>query len=135
MTTAHVAQDNAALVARGYEAFAAGDMPTLKELYHPDAAFYTVPDKQSDGSHRGRDAIFSFFEKIFNESKGTFKAKPTTIAAADNRVFVFQDLSGERNGYSLHDNTVMVFTIHGGLVREMREFITPASHLRAFWDA
>jgi ketosteroid isomerase-like protein len=135
MTTAQVAQDNAALVARGYEAFAAGDMPTLKGLYHPDAAFYTVPDKQSDGSHLGRDAIFLFFEKIFNESKGTFKAKPLTIAAADDRVFVFQDLSGARNGYSLHDTTVMVFTIDRGLVREMREFITPGSHLQAFWNA
>ena len=79
--------------------------------------------------------FFSFFEKIFNESKGTFKAQPMTIAAAGDRVFVLQDLSGERNGYALHDNTVMVFTIDGGLVREMREFITPASHLRAFWDA
>ena len=63
MTTAQVAQDNAALVVRGYQAFAAGDMPTLKELYHPDAAFHTVPDKQSDGSHRGRDAIFFVFRK------------------------------------------------------------------------
>jgi uncharacterized protein len=135
MTTAQVAQDNAALVARGYEAFAAGDMTILKGLYHPDAAFYTVADKQSDGSHLGRDAIFLFFEKIFNESKGTFKAQPMTIAATDDRVFVFQDLSGTRNGYALHDNTVMVFTIDRGLVREMREFITPASHLQDFWDA
>jgi ketosteroid isomerase-like protein len=135
MTTARVVQDNAALVRRGYDAFAAGDMATLQALYHVDAAFYTVPQKTGDGSHLGRDAIFAFFGTIFNESKGTFKAKPMTIAAVDDRVFVLQEISGERNGYSLQDMGVMVFTIDGGLVQEMREFITPASHIKAFWDA
>jgi len=135
MTTAQVVQDNAALVKRGYDAFAAGDMATLQALYHVDAAFYTVPQKTGDGSHLGRDAIFAFFGTLFNESKGTFKARPMTIAAVDDRVFVLQEVSGERNGYSLQDMGVMVFTIDGGLVREMREFVTPASHIKAFWDA
>jgi len=135
MTTVPVVQDNAALVKRGYDAFAAGDMVTLQALYHLDAAFYTVPQQTGDGSHLGRDAIFAFFGTIFNESKGTFKAKPLTIAAVDDRVFVLQEVSGERNGYSLRDQGVMVFTIDGGLVREMREFITPSSHLKAFWEA
>jgi ketosteroid isomerase-like protein len=135
MTTAQVVQDNAALVKRGYDAFAAGDMATLQALYHVDAAFYTVPQKTDDGSHLGRDAIFAFFGTIFNESKGTFKAKPMTIAAVDDRVFVLQEVSGQRNGYSLKDMGVMVFTIDGGLVREMREFVTPESHIKAFWDA
>jgi uncharacterized protein len=135
MTTAQVVQDNAALVKRGYDAFAAGDMTTLQGLYHVDAAFYTVPQRTGDGSYLGRDAIFAFFGTIFTESKGTFKAKPLTIAAADDRVFVLQDVSGVRNGYSLQDMSVMIFTIDAGLVREMREFVTPASHIKAFWDA
>jgi uncharacterized protein len=135
MTTAQVGQDNAALVKRGYDAFAAGDMATLQGLYHVDAAFHTVPQKTGEGSYLGRDAIFAYFGTIFNESKGTFKAKPMTIAAADDRVFVLQDISGERNGYSLHDTSVMVFTMDGGLVREMREYITAASQIKAFWEA
>jgi ketosteroid isomerase-like protein len=135
MTTAQVAQDNTALVKRGFEAFAAGDMATLQGLYHVDAAFYTVPQQTGDGAHLGRDAIFAFFERLLNESKGTFKVRPITIAAADDRVFVLQEVSGQRNGYSLQEQTIMVFTIAGGLVREMREFITPASHTKAFWDA
>ena len=135
MTTVPVVQDNVTLIKRGYDAFAAGDMAMLQGLYHDDAAFYTVPQQTGGGSHLGRDAIFAFFGKIFNESKGTFKSMPLTIAAADDRVFVLQDISGERNGYSLHDQTVMVFTINGGLVREMREFITPENHIKAFWDA
>jgi ketosteroid isomerase-like protein len=135
MTTAQVGLDNAALVKRGYDAFASGDMATLQGLYHVDAAFYTVPQKMGEGSYLGRDAIFAYFGTIFNESKGTFKATPMTIAAGGDRVFVLQDISGERNGYSLHDTSVMVFTLDGGLVREMREYITAASQIKAFWDA
>ena len=135
MTTAQVVQDNAALVKRGYDAFASRDMATLQGLYRADAAFYTVPQRTGDGTYVGRDAIFAFFVTLFTESKGTFKAKPVTIAATDARVFVLQDVSGERNGYSLQDMSVMVFTIEGGLVREMREFVTPASHIKDFWDA
>jgi ketosteroid isomerase-like protein len=135
MTTAQVEQDNAALVKRGYDAFASGDMTTLQGLYHAEAAFYTVPQRTGDGTHLGRDAIFAFFVTLFTESKGTFKVKPVSIAAVDDRVFVLQDVSGERNGYSLQDTSVMVFTIEDGLVREMREFVTPASHIKDFWDA
>ena len=70
-------------------------------------------------------------------------------------VSVLQDVSGERNGYALHEQSVMVFTIDGaalvkrgydafaagdmatlpGLVREMREYIAPASHIKDFWEA
>jgi ketosteroid isomerase-like protein len=135
MTTAQVEQDNIELVKRGYDAFATGDMATLQGLYHVDATFSTVPAQTGDGNYRGRDAIFGFFGKIFEESKGTFKAEPLTIAAADDHVFVLQNVSGERNGYSLNDARVMVFTIEGGLVREMREFVLPASDTRAFWNA
>jgi uncharacterized protein len=135
MTTAQVVQDNAALVKRGYDAFASGDMTSLQELYHAEATFYTVPHQTGAGTHLGRDAIFAFFVTLFTESKGTFRVKPTSIAAVDNRVFVLQDVSGERNGYSLQETSVMVFTIENGLVREMREFVTPASHIKDFWDA
>jgi uncharacterized protein len=134
-TTAQVAQDNAALVKRGYDAFSAGDMPTLQAFYHPEAAFYTVPQQKGDGVYRGRDAILAFFVTLFNESHGTFKSKPLAITAAGDRVFVFQEISGERNGYLLHEQNVMVFLIDGGAVREMREFIPPTSHIKDFWAA
>jgi uncharacterized protein len=133
MTTAHVGADNVALVKRGYEAFGSGDMTTLMGLYHPDAAFYTVPHDAADGNYRGRDAIFAFLGELFRESEGTFKATPVAMAAAGDRVFVLQELSGKRNARSLQENTVMVFTIDNGLVREMREFITPQSGIEAFW--
>lgn len=131
MTAAQVAQDNAALVKRGYEAFAAGDVPTLQTLYDADAVFYSVPTQMDEGAHIGRDAIFHFFGRLFNESKGTFKASPTAITAAGDRVFVLQEVTGERNGLSLNETTVMLFTIDGGLVRKMREFFTPASRIKA----
>jgi ketosteroid isomerase-like protein len=135
MTTAQVAQDNLALVKRGYDAFGSGDMETLNGLYHPDAAFHSWPHDAAQGNYQGRDAIFGFFAEIFTDTKGTFKATPLTMAAAGDRVFVLQELSGMRKGQSLRENTVMVFKLDGGLVREMREFFTPQSGAQAFWSA
>jgi ketosteroid isomerase-like protein len=135
MTTAQVVQDNVALIKRGYEAFGAGDMATLTGLYHPDAVFFTWPRDAAEGNYLGRDAIFAFFGELLNVTKGTFKAVPMTVAAGGDRVFVLQDLSGERNRHSLRENTVMVFTVDNGLVREMREFYSPQSGIEAFWSA
>jgi uncharacterized protein len=134
MTTAQVEQENVALVKRGYEAFGAGDMATLRELYDPDAAFYTVPHDAAEGNYRGRDAIFAYFGEIFSESEGTFKVTPVAMAAAADRVFVLQELSGKRKERTLQENTVMVFTIDRAVVREMREFFTPQSGQEAFWS-
>jgi hypothetical protein len=133
--TAQVAQDNVALVKRGYEAFGKGDLPALQALYHADATFSTVPASEGDGNYRGRDEILAYFGKLFAESKGTFRATPMSISAAGERVFVLQALSGERKGYALHETSVMVFTIDARLVKDMREFVPPVSGIRAFWDA
>jgi ketosteroid isomerase-like protein len=133
MTTAQVQQDNVALVKGGYAAFGAGDMATLTGLYHPDAAFHTVPTNPAQGKHLGRDAIFQYFGFLMESSEGTFKATPIAMAGTDDRVFVLQELSGTRNGRSLQQSSVMVFTIDGGLVREMREFFADGPAVAAFW--
>jgi len=134
MTAAQVEQENIALVKRGYEAFGRGDMATLRGLYEPGAVFYTTPHDDAEGTYLGRDAIFAYFGELFSESEGTFKATPVAMAAADDRVFVLQELSGKRKGHPLQENTVMVFTIDHALLREMREFVTPQSGLKAFWS-
>jgi ketosteroid isomerase-like protein len=133
MATAQVEQDNIALVKGGYAAFGAGDMATLTGLYHSDAAFYTVPTGPAQGKHLGRDAIFAYFGSVMEDSGGTFKPTPIAMAATDDRVFVLQELSGTRNGRSMQQGSVMVFTIDGGLVREMREFFADGSAVAAFW--
>lgn len=134
MATTPIGQDNLALVKRGYEAFGAGDMTTLMELYHPDAAFYTMSHDAADGSYRGRDAVFAFFGELLDVSEGTFRVVPLAMAAAGDRVFVLQELGGKHQERSLQEQSVMIFTIDNGLVREMREFFAPDSGLEAFWS-
>jgi hypothetical protein len=87
----------------------------------------------AQGSHVGRDAIFAHFGEIMNASGGTFKPTPIALAATDDRVFVLQELTGTRNGVSMHQGSVMVFTLAGGLVREMREFFADQKTFEAFW--
>jgi ketosteroid isomerase-like protein len=65
MTTAQnttsVQENNVAQVRKGYEAFGAGDLASLKELFHPDAVWNVPATGVITGNYRGRDAIFAFF--------------------------------------------------------------------------
>ena len=129
-----VQENNVAQVRKGYEAFAAGDTATLTELFHPDAVWNVPPAGVITGNYRGRDAIFAFFAQTQQEAKGTFRAVPSAFAATGDQVFVQQQTSGERNGRSLQSGAVLVFTLDGGLVREVREYIDDYPTAEAFWS-
>ena len=134
MTTAQVGQDNIALVRRGYEAFAAGDMAALTELFHADAVWQAAPTGIFSGNYRGRDAIFAFFGRTQQEAAETFRATPVAMAASGERVFVLQENKGERKGRTLDASSVVVFTLVGGRVREVHEYFGDHQAEAAFWS-
>jgi ketosteroid isomerase-like protein len=69
------ADENLAIVRRGYEAFNKGDMETLTELFDEGAA-WPVPGRSSlAGDHEGREAAFAYFARLGQETGGTFQAE------------------------------------------------------------
>ncbi len=132
--TSSVQENNVAQIRKGYEAFAAGDMASLTESFHPDAVWNISPAGVITGNYRGRDAIFAFFAQTLQETNGTFRVVPGAFAATGDQVFVQQRTSGERNGRSLQSGAVVVFTVDGGRVREVREYIADHPAAEAFWS-
>jgi uncharacterized protein len=119
MATTQTEQDNMAHVQRGFEAFAAGDMATLKELFHPDAVWHAATVGVIQGTYHGRDAILASFGELHRETAGTFTSKPIAMAATGERVFVQAHVGGERGGRSSHWSEVIVFTLGAGKVHEV----------------
>lgn len=134
MATTQVEQDNVALVRRGFEAFAAGDMEALGRLFAADATWHSTPAGVLTGDYTGRDAIFAMFGLLAAETNGSFRTVPGLFASAGDRVFVECVATGTRQGRTLESDDILVFTVRDGTVRDVRFY--PHDHPAAvrFWS-
>ena len=134
MTVTQVQQDNVALTRRGFEAFAAGDLNTLGELFHPDATWHSAPLGVLGGNYAGRDQIFAMFAKIGPETGGTFRVVPRTFTASGDEVFVHALVAGTRAGRTLDSDEVLRFVIVDGKVREITLYLCEYPENVEFWS-
>ncbi|MFY9718831.1 MAG: nuclear transport factor 2 family protein [Candidatus Cybelea sp.] len=133
MTSTHVEIDNIDRVKKGFEAFAASDLATLSELFDADARWGSEPTGILAGNYEGRDAIFAMFAQVGQETAGTFRSTPSTLAASGDKVFVQCDVTGDRKGRKLNAGEVLIFTLAGGRVREVRLYQEEPAQSAAFW--
>jgi ketosteroid isomerase-like protein len=74
------AQEDVAVVRRGYEAFNTGDMKTLTELFDESASWHTPGRGSLAGDHEGREATFAYFGQL-GGGGGDGRDLPGQIAA------------------------------------------------------
>ena len=134
MAATQVEQDNVALVRRGFEAFGAGDMAALTELFAADAAWHGPTTGVLEGDHIGRDNIFKMFGQTGAETSGTFRVSPGAFAASGDRVFVQIMATGQRNGKALESDEVLVFTLSDGKVTKIRFYLSDFQANLDFWS-
>ncbi|MDQ0850421.1 ketosteroid isomerase-like protein [Arthrobacter sp. B3I9] len=67
------AGENVELVRRGYEAFNAGDMDTLRELFAEDAVWFAPGNGTLSGRKEGRERILAYFRELGTRSEGQLK--------------------------------------------------------------
>jgi ketosteroid isomerase-like protein len=125
---------NIAVVRRGYEAFAKGDIEALKTLFAESANWHAVGAGVLPGNYRGAQAILGFFGQIAHETHGTTRVEPVTIAASGNNVFVLQRITGTRNGKTLDTKGVLLFTVTNEIVTEVVEFTSDYPAVAHFWS-
>ncbi|HEV7180578.1 MAG TPA: nuclear transport factor 2 family protein [Candidatus Baltobacteraceae bacterium] len=133
MTTAQVEQSNIELVRRGFAAFAAADMAALTDLFDASASWHSSPLGVMTGHYHDRNAIFASFAQLQTETAGTFRSKPTAMAASGDKVFVQAEVTGERNGRKLQSDEVFVFTMADGRVRDVQLYHGDHPGSAAFW--
>ena len=118
---AETAQENAAAVRRGYEAFNSGDLATLRELFTEDAVWHAAGRGPLSGEKRRRDAILAFFGQVAERTGGTFRAELHDVLADDEHAVGMHTTVGQREGRNLQVHTVMVFHLRNGKVSEAWE--------------
>jgi len=126
-------QENAELVRRGYEAFVAGDMATLNELFAEDAVWHVPGSGELSGAKQGREAIMSFFGELMTRSGGTLKVTLQDVIGGDAHTIGLNGNHAERNNKVLDQDAVLVFQVRDGRVSEVREFFEDTAANDEFW--
>jgi ketosteroid isomerase-like protein len=114
---------NEDLVRRGYDAFAKGDMETLRELFDPGIVWHFPGRSLLAGDHRGIDAVLGFFGRTMELTTDTFRAELHDVVANDQHTVSLHVARGEREGRTLEDREVLVSHIRDGKIVEVWQYI------------
>jgi ketosteroid isomerase-like protein len=118
---AGVAQENEAVIRRGYESFNSGNMEELGRLFSEDIVWHAGGRGRLAGEKRGREATFAYFGQLAELSGGTFRAELHDVVAGDEHVAGVHTNTGERNGKRLNLHEVLLFHLRDGKVVEAWE--------------
>lgn len=127
-------QENAALVRRGYKAFIAGDMDTLMKQYAEDAVWHVGGSGPLSGDKQGRDGILEYFKELGTRTNGSLKITLEDIAAGDRYTVGVHSYHAERQGKSIDERSVLVFSISGDKVTEVHELHEDTATADGFWS-
>ena len=91
---------NAALLRKGHEAFAKGDMATLTEVIAQDTLWHVAGKGPLAGDYQGREAVFGFFKKLSELSGGTMKIEDHDFLGTDDHAVALFKITASRAGFS-----------------------------------
>ena len=128
------AQEDAGLVRRGYEAFGAGDMDTLRGLFADDAVWHLGGSGGLSGDKQGLDAILGYFGELFARSGGTIRVDLDDLIGGEHHTVGFQRVHAERNGAAIDQRAVLVFALKDGKVSEVYEYPEDTAKASDFWS-
>ena len=131
-----MANPNEELVRKGYELFGKGDLDGLAQIMAEDVVHTFPGNSQVSGEHKGRDAAFAMYGKLFELSGGTFKADlKSATAKGDATVVAKHRHSATREGKTIDVEETLTFTIEDGQMTRL-ESSFPAGDQAAvddFW--
>jgi ketosteroid isomerase-like protein len=105
--------ENGVLIQRGFEAFAAGDMASLSDLFADDLTWFVSGDNSLSGTFTGKEEVFGYLTTLFEVTEGTYHQSIHALLADDEHVVVLTDAGWDKpKPYKGHD--VIVFHVSGG---------------------
>jgi ketosteroid isomerase-like protein len=127
------ANDNATLIRRGFAAFNAGDVATLKEVLTADCVQHMAGKNRFTGDHKGLDNLLKMYGEIGALTDGTFQAVLSDVYATDQGGIATFTSTARRNGRSLEQKNAMGFTIVDGKAIDLDEVPLNGEVNDAFW--
>jgi ketosteroid isomerase-like protein len=120
--------DPRTVVTRYVEAVAAGDLPTIRASFAPDVVWTYPGDLPLSGDWKGRDRVV---DEFLGAAAGNLFAPGTPVAIGLVNVIadgeqVFAEWTAQataRDGGAYSNKCAGVFTVRGGLIVAVREYL------------
>jgi ketosteroid isomerase-like protein len=130
-----VTATDADVVRAVFHAFAGAGLAALGDLLHADATWHHRNDDRLGGVRHGSDAIMAYLAESAQLTGGTLRAVPQSFMAdGEGRVCVLVRLSASRpGGRSMDGPQIVLFTLDGGRVRSIDQFVGNPAAVAAFW--
>ena len=124
---------NVDVVRRSYQAFASGDLESLRALWTDDIAFHVQGSGKLNGDYHGPDEVFGMFAELAQETGGTFRLEVHAILADDEHSAIMLTQYGTRNGRTLATKVVHIGHLREGKTAEFWEAFTDPDAIDDFW--
>lgn len=135
MTTNTATDADVVTVRAVFRVFANHDLAALGDLFNADATWNHRNVDRLGGLHRGSDGIMAYLAESAQLTDGTLRAVPQSFMAdGEGRVSVLVQVSGTRpDGRSFTNPQIVLFTLDGGRVRSVDQFVGDPAAVAAFW--
>jgi ketosteroid isomerase-like protein len=121
-------------IRRGYAAFSAGDIDTLRnEVFTPEAVWTVPGNGYFSGPKEGVDAILQFFGDIFERSGGTLEVLLDDVAAGDDHCYSLHRNVAMRGERRLDLRSVLVFEIVDERIARVDQYYWDTVENDQFW--
>jgi len=124
---------NAELFRRGYAAFGAGDLDTVRSLLAADVVWHNTGNNHLAGDYTGVEATIGLFLKLFEESSGTFKLEVHDVLANDDHAVALVTVSASRGDAGFTSRAAHVVHVRDGKLTESWFFGEDQAAGDAFW--
>jgi ketosteroid isomerase-like protein len=126
---------NAALIRRGYDAFAHGNIATVLAILAEDILWHVPGRGPLSRDYRGHAEVLGFFGRFMELSGGTFRIQIDDVLASRERVVVLCTESAQRSGRSWSSPQVHVWTIKNGRATVFWQYQGDQQAEDEFWSA
>jgi len=126
-----MSQENVEVIREGIDAWNAGDMDRLRELYDPDAIARSPPGWPEPGPFVGRDAIMQEFSKVRASLDSDTVERLSDFLTAGDRVIVRTAWKGAGRGPAMDMEFTLAYTVRGGRIFYLEYFWEHADALEA----
>ncbi|MGY1605803.1 MULTISPECIES: nuclear transport factor 2 family protein [unclassified Geodermatophilus] len=117
-----------------YAAAAAGDVETLRRLFHPELVWHVPGRNVLAGDYKGFDEVVALFGRLAALTEGTFRSDLHDVVAGDEHVVGLHTERGQRAGRSLEARLALIGHVRDGRLSEVWEGHLDAEAFDAFWS-
>jgi ketosteroid isomerase-like protein len=129
-----MSEEDIARLRKGYEAFAAGDLDTIRGLFDDNIVWHVGGRSPLAGDYKGMDEVFGFFAKLAELAGGTFKVELHDVLSNGTHSIALAKNTAQRDGKSLDDDNVAVYHVSDGKVTEAWFHPGDAYAVDKFWS-